>query len=400
MFLVHFKSRDLTALHKQGQFWHIFFSHGGVIISQDEVDTWTAHMSIGLDEKWEDLDPEATIREVLGGSIGPLPIKVDRILVKSAWRPNICIAEKYASEGNRVFLAGDAAHQNIPTGGYGMNTAVGDSFDIGWKLASVLQGHGGKFLLDSYEAERKPVALRNIERSGIHFKVHQEYWTWVRELGNNVVVSSDERGQELRQKIRQHLLVHDGENKDHGIELGYRYEGSPVVFPDTDSSPPAWSDRNYVPTTWPGARAPHVFLSDGDTSIFDLLGPAYTLVDFSAEGIWAGRFREAAEELGLPLKVLHLPEERHVASIWERQAVLVRPDHHVSWRLSLDSRLEGSARTILEIATGRSPAPGIKGRLASANGDQGLSQVQQAGFSSTVGNEQHDSIRLMAEFQK
>lgn len=108
--LVHFKSRDLTTLHRQGQFWHIFFSNRGVIISQDEVDTWTTHLPIPLDADWKSMDLETTIRNVLGGSVAPLEIRIDEILVKSAWRPNICIAERFTSDSGRVFPAGDAAH--------------------------------------------------------------------------------------------------------------------------------------------------------------------------------------------------------------------------------------------------------------------------------------------------
>lgn len=98
MYLIHFKSRDLTALHKQGQFWHIFFTSGSVIISQDEIDTWTIHLPISLDTDWKSLDPIESIYRGLGGSMAPYPIKVDEILVCSSWRPNIAIAERFASE--------------------------------------------------------------------------------------------------------------------------------------------------------------------------------------------------------------------------------------------------------------------------------------------------------------
>lgn len=150
MYLVHFKSRDLERLHIQGQFWHIFFTTGHVIISQDEKDTWTIHTPIPLDANIDDLNPRDIICEALGAEGLPCHIKIDEILITSRWRPNICIAERYISPGGRVFLSGDAAHQNIPTGGYGMNTAVGDSFDIGWKVAAVVKGYGGRVLLQSY----------------------------------------------------------------------------------------------------------------------------------------------------------------------------------------------------------------------------------------------------------
>src|SRR4051794_5101487 len=169
MHLIHFKSKDLSKLHRQGQFWHIFFTTGSVIISQDEVDTWTLHNPVPIGTDVSKIDPKQTIYKALGGENAQLDIEIDEILVTSIWRPNIFLADKYAAPTSRIFISGDAAHQNIPTGGYGMNTAVGDSFDIGWKIAAVLDGHGGQYLLDSYEAERRPVAARNIERSGVHY---------------------------------------------------------------------------------------------------------------------------------------------------------------------------------------------------------------------------------------
>ncbi|EQB54275.1 FAD binding domain-containing protein [Colletotrichum gloeosporioides Cg-14] len=337
MYLVHFKSSDLTALHRQGQFWHIFFVSGSVIISQDEVDTWTIHLPISLHTDWKLLDPLQCIYKALGGIHAPCPIKVDQILVCSFWRPNICIADRYASGSLRVFLCGDAAHQNIPTGGYGMNTAVGDCFDLGWKLAAVIRGWGGESLLRSYEAERKPVARTNIERSGVHHQVHQDYVRWVSQMSARGGIPDLEVGSVLRQQIIDHINSHDGENKDHGIELGYRYNDSPVIIPETATTEPEWNARQYVPSTWPGARAPHVFLSDGETSTHDLFGPNFTLFDFSQDGVWLARFSGLCDALSIPLKTVQLSEEEHVHKIWQRDSVLIRPDGHVAWRSPVGS---------------------------------------------------------------
>lgn len=394
MLLVHFKSHDLSKLHRQGQFWHIFFTGGGVIISQDEVDTWTTHRPIPLDADWEKMDPEQAIYDVLGGSIGPLPIKVDEILVKSVWRPNICIVEHYASESRRVFLSGDAAHQNVPTGGYGMNTAVGDSFDIGWKLAARLKGHGGKHLLDSYEAERKPVAVRNIDRSGIHFRVHADYWDWVREAGSGVVSSNSDEGRKLREKIKAHVLALDGENKDHGVEMGYRYNESPIIVLDEEEKEPEWKARDYVASTWPGARAPHVYLTDGKTSIFDLFGRDYTIVDFTEEGLVSHEFVQSAATLNIPLTRVHLPSETHVRDIWCRRAVLIRPDDHVAWRAPANSKLPIDATQVLRIATGQ-----LSSRDDASHSDA-LKAIRDKGFSGTIGNQDQNNVEMLGAFQR
>ena len=397
MYLVHFKSRDLTHLHKQGQFWHIIFSNGSVIISQDEVETWTTHVPIPLDVDPASLDPEKAISEVLGGSAGPYPIKVDEILVTSSWRPNICIADRYISPSGKIFLLGDAAHQNIPFGGYGMNTALGDSFDIGWKLAAVLDGYGGAHLLRSYESERRPVALRNIDYSGVHATVHFEWWGWAREAGSDVITSQTEDAKKLRAKIAQHLQDHDGENKDQGIELDYRYNHSPVIVPDKETTEPVWKRAQYTPSTWPGARAAHVFLADGKTSIFDLFSRNYTLIDFSKDNKWAKVFEPVAKRLAIPLKAVLLPDEAHVQNIWGRAAFLVRPDDHVAWRAPSDPHAEMDVEDILLIAVGQKCSPDHR-ESRSEVGEE--SALVEGNFTSTIGNVDQEKVEMLAEFQK
>jgi hypothetical protein len=400
LFLVHFKSRDLTRLHRQGQFWHIFFSHGCAIIFLDEVDTWTAHMGVGLDTDTSTLDPEEVVYKVLGGSAGPYPIKIDQILVTSSWRPNICLVDKYISPKGRVFLSGDAAHQNIPTGGYGMNTALGDSFDIGWKVGAVLAGYGGPALLQSYETERRPVAERNIEHSGVHWTVQTTWWGW---CATPSITSQAQDGKELRARIADYVLQHDGENKDQGIELGYRYTGSPVIVADEEGKEPPWEKSHYIPSTWPGARAPHVFLKDGKTSIFDLFGTGreYSLVDFTNDGRYIRRFAPVAKKLSIPLKTIHLHEEEHARAIWERDAVLVRPDDHVAWRAKLGGtaqELEGlEVENVLLVAVGQQ---GYGHANGAAGAHHDASKPEERAFTGTVGNVNQETVEMRAAFQK
>lgn len=395
MFMVHFKSKDLATLQKQGQFWHIFFTTGAVIIAQDEVDTWTVHLPISLDTDWKTIDPLQAIYDVLGGSVGPCHVQVDDIIVKSTWRPKICFADRYASAKGRVFISGDAAHQDIPTGGYGMNTAVGDSFDIGWKLAAVLNGYGGRTLLDSYEIERKPVAVRNMERSGVHHQVHFDYVGWFRELGAGVGVTSDSPElQAVLDKTAEHVAAHDGENQDHGIEMDYRFPDSPVVLTRDADTPLAWNPRTYIPSTLPGSRAPHVFLRDGKTSIMDLYGRAFTVVDFTADGHLSEQFAEKAKELRIPLTRLHLPAETHVAQVWGHGVVLIRPDDHVAWRLTESDDRSVQVEIILKIATGQGPRverDGERGEAVMTGRDK---------FTSTIGVVDISDVKLQAEFQK
>ena len=124
--LVHFKSRDLGTLFKFGPFWHLFiFTDAGLhaaAICQDDKDTFTTHLLLPLDVDHASIDSHDAIYTALGGLRGPIEVKIDEILVRSAYRHSIAVSRNYCSAKGRVYLAGDSAHQNIPTGGYGMNT--------------------------------------------------------------------------------------------------------------------------------------------------------------------------------------------------------------------------------------------------------------------------------------
>jgi FAD-dependent monooxygenase len=358
--LVHFKSQDLRRLHKHGRFWHIFLTDpsgglGGAIIAQDEVDTWTSHLFLPADCQ-DDIDllsSEDVVARVLGGMYSPFPVKIDRILVRSTWRPVIAVTRSWAGPRSRVFLAGDAAHQNIPTGGYGMNMGIADAFDLGWKMASVINKTGGPALLRSYEMERKPVAERNVARSGDHFQVH----IGLRDLLTQGcsppqhVDTDTEKAKDTRRKVVKHYQEHDGENRDFGIEMGYRYR-SPIIVPDAEeNTEPEWIPSAYTPTTWPGSRPPHVFLSDG-RAIFDDFGRDWTLITFDKTSHASEHFQTAAARLSVPIKLLTLSQEPLARALYERDLLLIRPDQHVAWRGNvLES--EAEAERILRAVTGR-----------------------------------------------
>lgn len=354
--LVHFKSRDLTRLHKQGRFWHIFLlgeSGGfeGAVISQDEKDTWTTHLFLPLDAEPEKMDPHDAVYRVLGGVYGPYKITIDEILVRSVWRPNIAVTRNWSNPSLRIFLAGDSAHQNIPTGGYGMNMGIGDAFDLGWKLASVINGHGGPDLLRSYEMERKPVAFRNVEHSGVHFQVHNQLQEMLAGGDPRRLDSDTEEGRALRQKIHEHYQSHDGENKDFGIEMGYRYSSPVIIRQNDDGEEPPFSPRSYMPTTWPGSRPPHLHLSDG-TAIFDTFGKDWSLLVFAGYEVGQNHLVKAAAQLSLALVLVDLSEEKYAKKIYERDLILIRPDQHVAWRAEMISSLEG-AYHVLQVVTGQ-----------------------------------------------
>lgn len=242
-----------------------------------------------------------------------------------------------------------------------MNTGLGDAFDIGWKLAAVIRGWGSPGLLAAYEQERRPVAIRNVERSGVHMDVHMQA---VQMLADGKVFELErqgsEAGKQLRDSIRKHYQNHDGENTDLGIEMGYRYKSAIIWSPHDeeggDSAEPPWDPHVYGATTWPGSRPPHVFLSDG-SAIFDRFGKHFTLMEFevaekSATFVQGSHLLvEAAKRLGVPLSHVRLPNEEHAARLWEKPLVLIRPDGHVTWR-GIGIKDATVAGRIIEIAVG------------------------------------------------
>jgi FAD-dependent monooxygenase len=206
-----------------------------------------------------------------------------------------------------------------------MNTGVADAVDIGWKLAAMLGGWAGEALLESYEVERRPVAIRNRDWSFRNLSVQLQ----LLELADPALIDEpSDLGAAHRAELATFVAENDGENTSAGIELGYSYAGSPVVVSDEDA-PPELDPLVYVPTTLPGARAPHVTLPDG-RSILRHFSHGLTLVDHGAAD--AERILEAAEGLGVPMSHLPLDAGAPSASVYERRLVLVRPDGHVAWR--------------------------------------------------------------------
>jgi hypothetical protein len=234
------------------------------------------------------------------------------------------------------------AHPLSPMGGHGLNTGICDVWDISWKLAATLSGWGGPRLLESYDVERRPVAHSNaamVNKAAV--EVGMPLLTAAHRIGVATLLANDEAGRKARVDLGQDTdkghWLHNQVNKI----LGYRYT-SPIILQDEDAADaPGLEDEvtKYVPTTWPGGRPPHVFLTDGKTSIFDRFGTGFSLVDFTSSGELGKTFSAVSNELAIPLKVVHLPQERHARDMWERDVVLVRPDGHVAWRSSLSEEI-------------------------------------------------------------
>ncbi|MCK9282927.1 MAG: FAD-dependent monooxygenase [Rhodocyclaceae bacterium] len=336
LFMIHFRSRALDVLQRFGIAWH-YQTGKGVIVAQDDKEFWTLHVFLepGCDES--KLDPRSLVEEWVG-------CKFDfEVIVANPWSAHYLVAQKYSN--GRVFLAGDACHQFMPTGGYGMNTGIAEVGNLSWKLAAAIHGWGGQALLDSYHAERRPVAKLSWATSETHLKVRFALAEIYAEAGNVSGATPEAHAKRLAlgRKIAD---LTNAENEGWGTEHGYRYAESPIVVNEA-GDPPKFDSQVYIPTTWPGSRLPNVFLSDG-TAVYDHLGKWYTVIVLNSTDTTA--IDSAAKAKGIPLKVLRL-DDANARRIYERDLVLVRADHHVAWRgnafpqdcYSLLARLSGNA---------------------------------------------------------
>ena len=298
----------------KGRHYHVADDRATFLIVQDSTRHFTLHSIV---------DRDADMKTMFERTVA-MPVQYEMLYV-GTWKQNLLLADHYCR--GRVFLAGDAAHLMIPTGGLGMNTGVGDAIDLSWKLAATLAGWGGPNLLLSYEIERRQIGARNVAASGFAAQGRRRWRAaWRPDIRDDTAEGAVARANLARiADVEQRKT-----NEMIGAELGYRYSDSPIICHPDGADPPQ-DFMTYRPTTWPGARLPHVWLSDG-TAIQDRIGDdtSYTMVRLggTAEtGEVEGAFRTA----GVPLNVLDIPHER-ARDIYGVDLLLLRPDLHVAWR--------------------------------------------------------------------
>jgi 2-polyprenyl-6-methoxyphenol hydroxylase-like FAD-dependent oxidoreductase len=318
---VFLKIKELWNRHDKGKTAFYFFidetGRGPSLIELDGNELWRLGLSTG---KKLIAPNEVNIAAIVEEFMGPnIPYDVISIL---PWTCRSIVADIW-HRGN-VFLAGDAVHQHSPSGGFGMNTGLGDAVDLSWKLAAAVAGWSGPALLESYAIERKPVARRIVAEATEN----------QRPLGDEptlaLIRSSSPEGDRARRIIgdeilreRTRVFVSDG------LVLGYRYEPSPVIVPD-GTPIPAESVSEYTPIARPGSRAPHAWLEDGRSTL-DLFGTGFVLLAFDGAVADWSPIEAAARSRGVPFKTV-LIDDPAIAKLYERRLVLVRPDGHVSWR--------------------------------------------------------------------
>ncbi|AVC45465.1 hypothetical protein E0H76_17995 [Rhizobium leguminosarum bv. viciae] len=265
------------------------------------------------------------------------------ILSRGTWTAGFAlVAEKF--QAGRIFLGGDAVHLFTPAGGLGYNTAVDDAVNLGWKLASVVKGNAPSFLLDTYELERRPVAVRNTGFAR----------AFAESIGNYVpkpdIEADSDLGSDLRREAGAYLEAHGrSEFNIPGVTFGARYDHSPIILAEGEGQAPDLPEV-YVPNAAPGGRAPHVWLNC-QTSLFDRFGFEWTLLRLRPSSSPGTEFVTAARMAGMDLTVVDIKEDQ-LRAIYREPLVLIRPDQVIAWRGDGD----GDAVQIIETVLGHIPA--------------------------------------------
>jgi 2-polyprenyl-6-methoxyphenol hydroxylase-like FAD-dependent oxidoreductase len=354
---VLFRCADFPSLHRMGKAYRfIFIGPEGTwltIVAVNGGDRFRMSI-VGTPDKvnHSEADIGAALRRAMGKDFDYEILSVMR------WVRRELVADRYG--GGRVFIAGDSAHLMSPTGALGMNTGIQDAVDLGWKLEAVLRGWGGAHLLGSYQSERRPVALRNVAASTENLgrmlstrdrKPPPEIF----EAGPEADAIRRDYGDWFTETMRHEWFMN-------GFHLGYRYDDSPIVRPDGTPAPPL-EGSTYTQTARPGARAPHVGLPDGSSTL-DLFGRGFTLLRIGPDAPGGEGLLQAAADAGVPIRAVALdrPEAREA---YQRSLVLVRPDGHVAWRDEAEPRQPGA---VIDAVRGAKPiARAGRSRLEAAS---------------------------------
>jgi 2-polyprenyl-6-methoxyphenol hydroxylase-like FAD-dependent oxidoreductase len=318
-----FRAPDLLARAKNGPAWATFSLNPrrcGNVYAIDGRETFLLHNYLRADEtEFDSVDRDWAIRTILG--VGP-DFRYE-VISKEDWIGRRLVADKFRDR--RVFICGDAAHLWIPMAGYGMNAGIADATNLSWLLAARLKGWAGEAALTAYEAERLPITEQVSKFAMNHAIALQKEREGVPEgieaPGPAGVAARAAAGQALYDlNVKQYCCG--------GLNFGYYYDRSPLISYD-DEAPPAYTMDQFTPSTVPGCRTPHLWLDDG-RSLYDAMGPGYTLLRFDAR-VSTYALEDAAARRRVPLQVLDV-RSAAAAGLYRHALVLSRPDQHVAWR--------------------------------------------------------------------
>jgi 2-polyprenyl-6-methoxyphenol hydroxylase-like FAD-dependent oxidoreductase len=292
----------------------------GMVYAIDGRERWLVHNYMKPGEtEFEAVDRDACLRTILGVEAD---FKYD-IISKEDWYGRRLIANRFRDRC--AFIAGDASHIWVPYAGYGMNAGIADAMNLSWLLAAHLNGWAPASILDAYEAERWPITSQ-VSRFAMS---HAEAEIRRRGAVPDEIEDAGAAGELARAEVgRLAYEINVQQYACAGLNFGTYYDRSPIIAYD-GAEPPAYTMNSYSPSTVPGCRTPHLWC-DGGVSLYDVMGPEFTLLRFDPAADVAG-LEAAARKRGLPLKLLEVA--RPATAICDGSGlVLSRPDQHVAWR--------------------------------------------------------------------
>ncbi|MFD9735360.1 FAD-dependent oxidoreductase [Umezawaea sp. NPDC059074] len=292
----------------------------GILMPVDNVDRWIFHIPYAASDGVTPADfTHDRCRELVSAAIGSSEVEVE-ILGALPWQSTARVATRFRD--GRVLLVGDAAHVVPPTGGFGLNTGLADAHNLAWKLAAVLDGQAGPALLDTYEAERQPVAHSTMDQALLRGRHRELHWDL-----------RPERAADRAAVGMTALLV---------TTFGYQYRSTAVVDPRPDLPSAEHVDQDLDGS--PGSRVPHVWLRhQGDqVSTVDLAAGTFTVLAGPEAGEWCAAAKAVSARTGILVRAFRLApdgdaSDEHTtwptaAGVGPHGALLVRPDGFVAWR--------------------------------------------------------------------
>jgi 2-polyprenyl-6-methoxyphenol hydroxylase-like FAD-dependent oxidoreductase len=312
----------------------------GLMFAIDGRERWLIHNFLGLGESLSAVDRNRSIREILG--VGPS--FEFKILSQQDWTGRRMVADRFRDR--RVFLCGDAAHIWVPFAGYGMNAGIADAMNLSWMLAGVIKGWAGSALLNAYEIERQPIT-EQVSRHAMNTSLVRA--SQRSEIPHSIEEPGPE-GDAARACIgRQAVEIMVGPFCCGGLNFGYFYTDSPIIAYDGEAAP-AYTMYDFIQSTVPGCRTPHLWLRDG-RSLYDALGSDFALLRFDPK-VEVDDLVAAAAHHGVPLTVCDVDADE-AAALYPHKLLLSRPDQHVAWRgdkspedpMALIDRVRGAAAT-------------------------------------------------------
>lgn len=295
-------------------------ARSGNLVAIDGRELWLVHnYLLEHEEGFDSVDRDACLRLLLG-----VDASFDyEMLANEDWIGRRLVADKFRDR--RVFICGDAAHLWVPYAGFGMNAGIADALNLSWLLAAHLNGWASAAILDGYEIERLPIT-EQVSR----FAMKHAEGAIAERTGVPAGLEEDSaEGAAARRRVGEAAYALNVQQfACAGLNYGYYYPDSPFIAYDGEAQP-AYTMHDYTPSAVPGCRLPHLWLADG-RSLYDLLGPEYTLLRFDPS-IAVEPLLEAAARSGVPMTLLDLPFDTPPEP-YRHALHLSRPDRHVAWR--------------------------------------------------------------------